>query len=160
MIADASRYANWKAPSEDGQVLIWPEPADLLRQTRENARTLAAAEKIIVQGIPVSRLRRDIRRWLGHTNNAQPLIGTGHQTELYHPGVWVKDAAINAIADQVEGVAYHFAVDTDQPKHLAVRWPGTTLPVTDDPAASTAHWSGLLASPTPAHLSIHRTGAA
>jgi hypothetical protein len=152
MTITSARYANWKAPAEDGQTLLWPEPGDLLRETVENSKSLAAADSVLVQGVPVSRLRRDIRRWLGHVNDAQPLVATGHQTELYHPGVWVKDAAINAIADRCGGVAVHFAVDTDQPKHLNLRWPGTTLPITDDPALTSAEWSGLLASPTPSHL--------
>jgi hypothetical protein len=152
MIVDASRYANWKAPSQDGHLLVWPEPSELLRQTDANAKRLASEDAVTVQGIPVSKLRSNIRTWLGHTDSSRPLVATGHQTELYHPGVWVKDAVINAIANRAGGDAYHFAVDTDQPKHLNVRWPGTTIPITDDPAISSADWSGLLASPTPAHL--------
>jgi len=154
MTVTAACYANWKAPGQDGQLLVWPASGDLLRETAENARQLSSADSVLVQGIPVSQLRREIRAWLGHTDNDRPLVATGHQTELYHPGVWVKDAAINAIADRCGGAAFHFAVDTDQPKHLNFRWPGTTLPVTDDPALASADWSGLLASPTPAHLKI------
>ena len=152
MTVTAARYANWKAPGEDGQILLWPPPDLLLIQTRQNAVALNNADSVLVQGVPVSKLRRDIRSWLGHGDQDQPLIATGHQTELYHPGVWVKLAAINAIADHCGGSALHFAVDTDQPKHLNIRWPGTTLAVTDDPALPTADWSGLLASPSPAHL--------
>ena len=155
MTVTAARYANWKAPTEDGQILVWPPPADLLRETLENTHSLGTLDSVLVQGIPVSQLRRNIRGWLGHTDNDQPLIATGHQTELYHPGVWAKDAGINAIAERCGGGggnAFHFAVDTDQPKHLNIRWPGTTFPITDDPAMTSADWSGLLASPTPAHL--------
>ena len=35
-----SRYADWKAPDEDGQLLIWPDAPTILRQTRENQRLL------------------------------------------------------------------------------------------------------------------------
>ena len=150
MTSTAERYANWKAPSGDGQMLVWPEPAQLLRDTADNGAALSAAA-CRVQNVPVSTLRRDVRRWLGHPDG-QLLIATGHQTELYHPGVWVKDALVNAAADRLGGVAVHVAVDTDQPKHLAVRWPGTTIPITDDPAVNTAAWSGQLSPPTPAHL--------
>jgi hypothetical protein len=155
MTLTAARYANWKAPPLDGQLLIWPSADVLLRETTENAKRLASADHVRVQGVPVSKLRKDIRAWLGHGESAagdQPLIATGHQTELYHPGVWVKDAVINAVANRIGSSAYHFAVDTDQPKHLAVRWPASTLSITDDPQASTASWSGLLAAPTPEHL--------
>jgi hypothetical protein len=151
MTVTAARYANWKAPAQDGQLLVWPTAVDLLRQTTDNARRLTS-EQARVQGIPVSELRRDIRTWLGHIDDQRPLIATGHQTELYHPGVWAKVAAINVIAERCGGSAFHFAVDTDQPKHLNIRWPGTTLPVTDDPAIASADWSGLLALPTPEHL--------
>ena len=152
MVVTAARYANWKAPAQDGQVVLWPHADDLLRETVQNARQLACADTVLIQGIPVSKLRQNIRRWLGHTDNDQPLIATGHQTELHHPGVWVKNAVINAIGARVGGAAYHFAVDTDQPKHLNVRWPGSSMPITDDPSVTTAEWSGLVAPPTPAHL--------
>jgi hypothetical protein len=151
MTVTAARYANWKAPAQDGQTLLWPAGNELLRETAQNAARLASADSVRVQGMPVSQLRRNIRQWLGHADD-RPMVATGHQTELYHPGVWVKDAAINAIADRCGGAAYHFAVDTDQPKHLSLRWPGVSLPVTDDPALQTADWSGLLAPPTPAYL--------
>ncbi len=147
----ADRYANWKAPGGDGQMLVWPPPAQLVRDAVDNGVALAAADGCRVQNVPLRTLRRDMRRWLGHPDD-QLLVATGHQTELYHPGVWVKDCLINAAADQLDGVAVHFAVDTDQPKHLAVRWPGSAIAITDDPAVSTAEWSGQLLPPTPAHV--------
>ena len=104
-----------------------------------------------MQNVPLPSVRREMREWLGHPDG-QLLVATGHQTELYHPGVWVKVALINAAAEKLDASAVHFAVDTDQPKHLAVRWPGFTLPVTDDPAVNAADWSGQLAPPTPAHV--------
>ena len=146
----ADRYANWKAPAGDGDMLVWPDPAALLAETTANAAALVA-EPAHVQGVPVATLRADMRRWLGHPEG-QPLVATGHQTELYHPGVWVKLALVNAAADRLGGSALHVAVDTDQPKHLALRWPGVTLPITDDPAINAADWSGQLAPPTPAHV--------
>ncbi len=147
----ADRYANWKAPGGDGQLLVWPPPAELLADTVANAAALAAADACRVQNVPVPALRQQVRRWLGHPDG-QPLVATGHQTELYHPGVWVKDALTNVAAEKLGGVALHVAVDTDQPKHLAVRWPGTQVAITDDPAINTADWSGQLSPPTPAHI--------
>ena len=147
----ADRYADWKAPSGDGQMLVWPPPDGLLADTVANAGQLAAADGCRVQNVPLPTLRRRMRQWLGHAAD-QPIVATGHQTELYHPGVWVKDCLTNAAADALGGVAWHVAVDTDQPKHLAVRWPGTQVPITDDPAVNTADWSGQLAPPTPAHV--------
>ena len=35
----------------------------------------------------------------------------------------MKNALIDAVATKLVGQALHFAVDTDAPKHLALRWP-------------------------------------
>ena len=145
-------YADWKAPPEDGSVVIWPAGTELLRQARENHAALAAADHVLIQNEPLPSLRTAQRAWLGHHEDEQLLFATGHQTELLHPGVWIKNALIDEAAKATGGAAYHFAVDTDQPKHLGLRWPGTSVPLSDDPAMTSAHWSGLLTPPTPAHL--------
>jgi hypothetical protein len=146
-----ARYADWKAPDDDGQFLIWPDPATLLRETRENQAMLAAATAR-VQNLPLNELRAAQRAWVGHRDNDRPLVATGHQTELFHAGVWAKGDLINAVARRVEGEAYHFAVDTDSPKHLHLRWPGGSMAITDDDRLTSAPWSGLLDGPAPAHV--------
>jgi hypothetical protein len=147
----SSRYADWKAPDDDGQILIWPDASTLLRETRENQRKLAASDALI-QNVALSELRKRQRQWIGHAADDQPLIATGHQTELYHPGVWVKDVLINTIAGRLGGQPWRFAVDTDAPKHLHLRWPGGSMPITDDDRLTSAAWAGLLESPSPAHV--------
>lgn len=141
----------WKAPVGDGEILIWPDPQTLVHQSRENHRLLWSATPG-VQNLPACELRRHARQWIGHAEEAQPLIGTGHQVELIHAGVWAKDVLINVLANRLSGSAAHFAVDTDAPKHLQLRFPGDSLPITDDPVLRTADWCGLLEAPTPAHL--------
>src|SRR5262249_6561914 len=42
--------------------------------------------------------------------------------------------------------------DTDAPKHLNLRCPTFSEPITDDEHIGKAHWSGLLSAPTPAHV--------
>ncbi len=148
---DSFRYADWKAPDEDGQLLVWPDADQVLADTRANQARLARAEAR-VQGVPLGELRRRVRGWIGHKDDARPLVGTGHQAELYHPGVWVKDALINAAARGLGGDAYHFGVDTDSPKHLHLRWPGGSMGLTDDERLTSAAWTGLLDGPTPAHV--------
>jgi hypothetical protein len=146
-----SRYADWKAPADDGQMLIWPNPGALVTQTLANQAALSRCDALI-QGTPLRELRSASRKFIGHPSS-QPLVATGHQTELYHPGVWVKNALINSIAHRAGGEAFHFAVDTDAPKHLHLRWPGGSQPLTDDPELVTAEWTSLLSTATPAHLS-------
>jgi hypothetical protein len=153
------RYADWKAPDEDAQIVIWPDASALLAQTRDNQRLLTGATSLI-QNIPLAELRLRQRQWIGHTAADELLIATGHQTELDHPGVWVKDVLTNAVARKLGGQPWHFAVDTDSPKHLHLRWPGGSLPITDDARMSSAAWTGLLDGPTPAHISELQTALA
>jgi hypothetical protein len=148
----SERYADWKAPRTDGAVLVWPDASDLIRRTHENKERLSSAGHSRIQGVPLAELRRQMRRFVGH-DDALPLVATGHQTELYHPGVWAKNVLINCIAEAVGGQAYLFDVDTDAPKHLNLRWPpATSLPITDDQRITSASWSGQLAPPTPSHI--------
>jgi hypothetical protein len=144
-----SAYADWKAPAEDGQVLIWPEAPELLRDTEANAARLRSRDYALVHGVPLADLRRDLRRWIGH-DDERPLVAMGHQAELYHPGVWAKLPLIDAVATRLGGSAYHLAVDTDEPKHLSLRWPGASEPLLEE--SPDAHWTGLLTPPTPAHV--------
>ncbi|HET6251807.1 MAG TPA: hypothetical protein VFE47_29245 [Tepidisphaeraceae bacterium] len=146
-----ARYDRWKAPAEDGQILIWPPPDELLRNAQENQRHLNSAASVLVQGVSLPQVRTALRTWLGHANDEQPLIATGHQAELHHPGVWVKNALINSVATRMNGRAIHFAVDTDEPKHLHLRWPGGSVALSDVEQPR-AEWSGLVPAPTPAHL--------
>lgn len=150
MTSPADRYDRWKAPAEDGEVLIWPPPGNLLAQAEANHRRLAAADSVRIQNVSIPEARRAMRTWMGH-DDARLLFASGHQTELYHPGVWVKDALIDAAAKRVGGGAYHFAVDTDTPKHLQLRWPGGSALLADD-ADDSAMWSGQLRPPSSAHL--------
>ena len=155
-------YGQWAAPKEDQTLLIWPKAADLAGIIRDNAARLDAADHVRVQGVPLPEWRRRARAFIGHAGG--PLVATGHQTELHHPGVWIKNAVITAAAEACgrEGAAYHFAVDTDAPKHLKLKWPGFAEAITDDPRVNNAAWTGLLDPPTPAHLEglIASAGAA
>jgi hypothetical protein len=148
----ASSYPDWKAPAEDGKTLIWPEPGEINSQTLANHKRLSSNDSVHINGIPLNELRRKQRALLDHADDSKPLIATGHQTELIHPGVWVKHVLINAAARALNGAAVQFAVDTDGPKHLALRWPGESMPITDDPRITTAAWCGLLDAPSPNHL--------
>ena len=152
MVDPANRYAAWRAPQEDGAILLWPEPAAFLDDARANNRLLRSAAAARVQNLPLADLRRQMRTFLGIDGDDQLTFATGHQAELHHPGVWAKNVLIDAAATTTGGTAFHVAVDTDAPKHLALRFPGYSQPFTDDPTAASADWAQLAAPPTPAHL--------
>jgi hypothetical protein len=60
-------------------------------------------------------------------SDATPLIVTGHQPELFHPGVWVKNFASYELARRHDGVSLHLIVDNDSVKKTTVRVPAGTL---------------------------------
>ena len=55
-----------------------------------------------------------------------PLVVTGHQPELFHPGVWVKNFAAAAIARAHRGLGLNLIVDNDLPKSSSVRVPAVS----------------------------------
>lgn len=152
MNRSAPRYDRWKAPAQDGERLIWPQPADLVSQTGQNAKSLSAADSVLIQNVPLTELRQRLRESIGHGDIDRPLIATGHQAELHHSGVWVKNVLIDALARKLNGKAIHFSVDTDEPKHLSLRWPGGSVALSDDPNLSAKAWSGLLECPSRHHV--------
>jgi hypothetical protein len=55
-----------------------------------------------------------------------PFIVSGHQPELFHPGVWVKNFASFALARRRAGVSLHLVVDNDTVKGITKRIPTGT----------------------------------
>jgi len=129
MSDSSARYADWKAPADDGAMLIWPQPALLHSETLDNSKRLNAATSP-VQRVPLAEVRRQARAFI-HPPGDVPIIATGHQTELYHPGVWVKNVLIDRLAHRLGGAGVHFAVDSDVPKHLHLRWGAGRLKADD-----------------------------
>jgi hypothetical protein len=54
---------------------------------------------------------------------SEPWVVTGHQPELFHPGVWVKNFAAAAIARKADGVSLNVIVDNDLPKSPSIMVP-------------------------------------
>lgn len=149
--AHGQAYGHWVAPKTDGALLIWPQADQLARHARENQARLDAADHVSIGGVSLPELRKSARAFVGHDGDA-PLIATGHQCELHHPGVWIKNAVTAAVAEAGGGSGFHFAVDTDAPKHLKLKWPGFAASISDDLHLNGAAWTGLLDPPTPEHL--------
>lgn len=145
-----SRYADWKAPKQDDSRLIWPA-ADRLIDAMTGNRARLDDSEVLVQNKALNQWRRQIRAAvLGEADT--PVIATGHQIELYHPGVWAKNLLLDAVAKKTGATALHVAVDTDSPKHLQLRWPGGAVDMSDDILLATGEWSGQVAQPSARHL--------
>jgi hypothetical protein len=150
-------YPRLKAPRADGELLLWPSGRAAAAATLTNSAALRREETVRFAGVPLGRVRSWQRKWLGHASE-RPLVATGHQAELYHPGVWVKNCVVDALARRLGGAALHLSVDTDTPKHLDFRYPGASLPLTDPRPAP--RWSGLLLPPSPGHIRELQAAAA
>ena len=60
----------------------------------------------------------DVADWI-----ARPIIVGGHQPELFHPGVWLKNSVLDAYARQVGGTAINLVVDSDRCARASVGVP-------------------------------------
>jgi hypothetical protein len=147
-------YDDWKAPKQDRQALIWPAPSQIFDDSRSNARSLGRAD-VLIAGIHIGELRSATRAFVGIGPDERVFV-TGHQCELWHPGVWAKNVLIDSLARRFSARALHLAVDTDAPKHLDLRFLDGDVrvvrPITDDPSRTSAAWASLLSSPSPSHL--------
>jgi hypothetical protein len=126
------------APADDGAVIAQPPlhtVGDLLAITRQRLET--AGERLIILGRPLAELRRQAREYAlsggrqppetslrGLTPPAQGiLLVAGHQPELFHPGVWVKNFALYGLAQKHHAAALNLVVDDDTIKTTALRIP-------------------------------------
>lgn len=127
-----------RAPRDDGAILAEPPldrcPALLAR----NAGRLDGWDHDF-QGRPFSALRNrarvealEIARRYHESagldlptipDGPAPIVATGHQPELFHPGVWVKNFAVARLAANVGGLALNLIVDNDIPKGAFIRVP-------------------------------------
>lgn len=127
-----------RAPAEDGETLIWPDPAALIRMAADNRRQRNAAD--------FSLLGRPPREWTSTlpTDPDRPLVFmAGHQPAFYHPGVWAKNIVASALAKNACGKAEFLLVDSDVPHRIAIDWPddaGATCRVERATATGVMHW--------------------
>lgn len=132
-----------RTPAQHGDMLISPE-GSLSELARANE---AALSRPSLWGQPLARLREEARAEVyslasRYTNDVVGLLGLGeipllptewviggHQPELFHPGVWVKNAIVAGLATQLDGVGLNLIVDNDVCAEAAVRVPSRLDPV-------------------------------
>jgi hypothetical protein len=52
-----------------------------------------------------------------------PFLLSGHQPELFHPGVWYKNFVLGSLARKLDGVGIHLLIDSDTCRSASVRVP-------------------------------------
>ena len=52
-----------------------------------------------------------------------PFLLSGHQPELFHPGVWYKNFVLGSLARKLDGVGIHLLIDSDTCRSASIRVP-------------------------------------
>lgn len=126
-----------KAPSHDYGLLTVPPMPDWGTLAQENHDSLMAGDPSFGRrGLKELRrlARRDFLTSAKRWNPSIPIpagaafedalwIMTGHQPELYHPGVWAKNFAVASAAQAASGFGFNLVADTDQLKSNKIRVP-------------------------------------
>ncbi len=152
-------YDRLKAPTGQMEVLVEPDGGTIRRILNGDMGDSGQASfrGVRILDRTVGELRDSLRARLGL---ASPLIVTGHQTEFYHAGVFIKSIAAAQLAGactDAKGSAAFLSVDSDTLKRRDLIVPQTTpgglrrvaVPFTDAPldlaceslpAAPREHW--------------------
>jgi hypothetical protein len=145
LMAETAQYRRYRAPQEDGQALVDPPRGALVTAVDRNRQHIAtldydfqgrslrdlaagARKSLLHQAFAYTREYRD----LGDSTTAAkdagaPFILSGHQPQLYHPGVWYKNFVLGQLADEVSGVAIHLLIDSDSCRTATIRVPTGTI---------------------------------
>jgi hypothetical protein len=125
-----------QAPREDRALLAYPPLARVGALLDENRRRLHGVNSDIL-GYSFQSLRSlarrnvldEARQYLAAAGEPVPdatghaLFLAGHQPELFHPGVWLKNFALSGLARAHGGVALNLVVDNDTAKNTLLSVP-------------------------------------
>src|SRR5207247_1954153 len=131
-----------RAPAGDGEALIAPPFSslpDVVARNREQlsyveydaqGRSLAALSRaarrgLLERAISYTAQYREIPdRWRTiESVSGTPFLLSGHQPELFHPGVWYKNFVLGGMARRLEGVGIHLLIDSDMCRSASIRVP-------------------------------------
>ncbi|MEO0528976.1 MAG: hypothetical protein AAF266_00215 [Planctomycetota bacterium] len=126
-------YRQYRAPAHEGATLVDPSWSEQLawltnppaRPTLSigalNLRELAASarQQLLADAARYTRQYADVDT----PSAGRPLVLSGHQPELFHPGVWFKNFALDALAKRASGVGVHLLIDSDLCRAPSIRVP-------------------------------------
>ncbi len=127
---------HYAVPRGNREYGAWPPVEKLPALVRSNVK-LKASHSLQVLGLPVAEFRGLCRKDTARVVAAYadvvgaslrdladgPIVATGHQPELYHCGVWIKNHLAARVAQAAGCASLNLIVDNDVPKH-----PGIVLP--------------------------------
>jgi hypothetical protein len=141
-----ARPRQFQTPREDGGKLVAPPLSSTAELIAGNRQRLAACD-YDVHGQTLGELAGEARRQLidealaytrgycdasiphshGDSKATPSLVLAGHQPELFHPGVWLKNFTLDAVARDNGAVAINLLVDSDTMKSSSLRVPTGTV---------------------------------
>jgi hypothetical protein len=101
-LVDNNRLLRAAFDTRIGDLKLW----ELVAATRREVLTVATEYTASYRDV---ERPTDVADWI-----ARPIVMGGHQPELFHPGVWLKNFAIDAYARRLGGTAINLVVDTDR----------------------------------------------
>src|SRR5664279_406743 len=116
-------YPEWAAlaRANHGAAAAWE--FEVAGVSAGRVRALARAEALTRAAEFSARLGIDVKE----PGDPEGLIvATGHQPEIYHPGVWIKDFLLQRLADETKASAFDVVVDSDVFETLSVSSPCLT----------------------------------
>ena len=135
----ADKYRRFRAPRQNGEALFdppWDQLPKLIAANRQAIVTNqhAIADRAVSEVAAAARqeVLTAAHRFTSSFTNVpelpagapeRPIVVSGHQPELFHPGVWLKNFALDALARQSGGVGVHLLIDSDLCRGVAVRTP-------------------------------------
>ncbi|MCA9234920.1 MAG: hypothetical protein KDA44_05590 [Planctomycetales bacterium] len=142
LLSELESPPSYRAPQQDGGCVSIPAWSTL--PALIDGAAAHSPGDVEILGQPLAELQRTARAELLTAAQAyvagyaagvrgvapdRPLVVVGHQPELVHPGVWLKNFAAAELARQSGGTALHLVIDTDSAHSPTTRVP--TGPVTD-----------------------------
>ena len=110
-LCDNNRLLRAAFDTRIGDLRLW----ELVAATRREVLTVAAEYTGSYRDV---HRPDDTAEWI-----ARPIVMGGHQPDLFHAGVWLKNAALDAYARQLGGTAINLVVDSDRCVRPAVSVP-------------------------------------
>ncbi len=117
-----------------------PSEAVVLGEDRRPRRAVVQERGFDLQGRSLREVSAEARRELlvnarqymsayrdvdenGTNENAAPILMSGHQPQLFHPGVWFKNFSLSALGQQLDAHAVNLLIDNDTLRSVSIRVP-------------------------------------
>ncbi len=133
-----------RAPGEHGATLIDPPASSVGRLLARNVainrqrkceifgqslNALAdeARAHLVEHALKYTRAYRDVARGVPNEIARPTIFASGHQPQLFHPGVWAKNFALSRLSQQHGAIGVHLLMDSDVCRETSIRVPGGSI---------------------------------